>query len=105
MTSEKQIHANRRDALNSTGSQTPEGKAATRLTARTHGLLSQELLLTGEHEAALKELGERLRDELQPVEELEGTLMYRVIAAHPRLRRLDRVEAGIFVRQLSRSFA
>jgi hypothetical protein len=102
MTSEKQIQANRRNALKSTGPQTPEGKVAVRLNARMHGLLSQEVLLPGEDEAALQELGERLRDELQPVGELEGILVDRVIAAHWRLRRLGRVEAGIFVRELSR---
>jgi hypothetical protein len=102
MTSEKQIQANRRNALKSTGPQTPEGKVAVRLNARMHGLLSQEVLLPGEDEAALQELGERLRDELQPVGELEGMLVDRVIAAHWRLRRLGRVEAGIFVRELSR---
>jgi hypothetical protein len=41
-------------------------------------------------------LSERLRDELRPVGELEGLLAERVIAAAWRLRRLGRVEAGIF---------
>src|SRR2546430_8130863 len=34
----KQIEANRRNALQSTGSKTPEGKAAVRLNALRHGL-------------------------------------------------------------------
>ena len=37
-----------------------------------------------------------MRDELQPVGELEGMLVDRIIAAHWRLRRLGQVEAGIF---------
>jgi hypothetical protein len=45
-------------------------------------------------------LGERLRAELQPVGELEGMLVDRIIAAYWRLRRLGRVEAGIFAWEL-----
>ena len=91
MTSEKQVQANRQNALKSTGPQTPEGKAAVRLNARTHGLRSQEVLLPGEDEEALKALDENLRTELQPVGELENLLMDGIVAAHWRLRRLRRV--------------
>ncbi len=96
MTSEKQIRANRRNALKSTGPKTPEGKATVRLNARTHGLRSQEILFPGEDEDALKGLNENLRAELQPVGELENLLLDGIVAAHWRLRRLRRVEAGIF---------
>ena len=97
MTSKKQAEANRRNALKSTGPKTQEGKDAVRLNAVRHGLLSQDVLLPGEDEAALKELGERLRAEVQPVGELESMLVDRIIAAHWRLRRLGRVEADIFI--------
>ena len=105
MTSDKQIQANRRNALKSTGPKTPEGKAAVRLNARTHGLRSQEVLLPTENEAAFTELSAHLRAELQPAGELENLLVDGIVAAHWRLRRLRRVEAGIFVRELSRGFA
>ncbi len=45
---------------------------------------------------ALKQLDETLRAELQPVGALENLLVDRMVAAHWRLRRLGRVEAGIF---------
>jgi hypothetical protein len=96
MTSDKQIDANRQNALRSTGPKTPEGKDAVRLNALKHGLLSKETLLPGEDEEALRELGERLRDELQPVGELENLLVDRIISSYWRLSRLGRVEAGIF---------
>src|SRR5918997_3885490 len=97
MASKNQPQPNRRNALKSTGPKTPEGKAAVRLNAKQHGLLSREALLPGEDEQALKELDETLRAELRPVGELENLLVDRVIPAHWRLRRLGRVEAGIFV--------
>src|SRR5215212_8663162 len=100
MTSDKQADANRRNALKSTGSKTPEGKEVSRLNAVEHGLLAQELLLPGDHEAALEELSERLMSELQPEGEMEGLLVEQIIAAIWRLRRLRRVEAGIFTWEL-----
>jgi hypothetical protein len=100
VTSNKQVQANRRNALKSTGPKTQEGKDVARYNAVKHGLLSQEVLLPDEDEAAFRELGERLRAELQPAGELEGMLVDRIIAAYWRLRRLGRVEAGIFAWEL-----
>ena len=105
MTSDKQIQANRRNALKSTGPKTPEGKDAVRLNANKHGLRSQEGLLPGEDGEALEELDENLRAELQPVGELENLLVDGIIAAYWRLRRLRRVESGIFVWQLYEELA
>ena len=82
MTSDKQVQANRRNALKSTGPKTPQGKDAVRLNANKHGLRSQEVLLPGEDEEALKELDENLRAELQPVGELENLLVDRIISDH-----------------------
>ncbi len=99
MTSDKQIRANRKNALKSTGPKTPEGKDVVRLNAVKHGLLSEEILLPNENKAAFEELSERLREELQPVGEVESLLVDRIIAARWRLNRLGRVEAGIFAYQ------
>jgi hypothetical protein len=96
MTSEKKAQANRQNALKSTGPKTPEGKDAVRLNAMKHGLLCQEVLLPGEDEEALRELSEHLWTELKPVGEMENLQVDRIIASHWRLRRLGRVEAGIF---------
>ena len=96
MTSERKVEANRKNALKSTGPKTPEGKDVVRVNALKHGLLSREILLPGEDEAALRELGERLRTELQPAGELEDLLVDRITSHFWRLRRLGRVEAGIF---------
>jgi len=105
MRSEKKAEANRRNALKSTGPKTPEGKAAVSLNALKHGLLSQEILLPREDQEALRELDECLRNELQPVGELENLLVDRIIASYWRLRRVGRIEAGIFAWERSEELA
>ena len=99
-TSHMKAQANRQNPLKSTGPKTPDGKVAVRLNALKHGLLSQEVILPGEDEAALQELGERLVGELQPVGELYGLLVEQITAAAWRLRRLRRVKAEIFAWEL-----
>ena len=99
MSSARRAAANRQNALKSTGPKTPDGKVAVRLNALTHGLLSKEILLPGEDEGALRELAERLTAELQPVGELENLLVDWITSLLWRLRRLGRVEAGIFAHE------
>lgn len=90
--SQKQLEANRMNALKSTGPRTPEGKALVALNPIRHGLLSKEVLLQDEDESALVDLGKRLRHDLAPVGELEILLVDRIIAAAWRLRRILRLE-------------
>ena len=52
MVSKKQLVANKQNARKG-GVKTAEGKSLTRLNALKHGLLSEEILLTGENEEAL----------------------------------------------------
>jgi hypothetical protein len=89
---QKQLEANRRNALKSTGPRTPEGKAVVALNSIKHGLLSKEVLLAGEDETALVELGKRLRHQLAPLGELELLLVDRIIAAAWRLMRILKIE-------------
>ena len=96
MTSEKQAQANRRNARKSTGPKTSEGKATIRHNALKHGLLAEEVLIFGEDEDALVALGEDLRNTLEPEGDLEDLLVEQIVAASWRLRRLQRVEAGIY---------
>ena len=88
--------ANRQNALRSTGPRTAEGKAVACQNARTHGLLSRQVLLPDENKARLIALGEHFLAELAPVGELETLLVERIIVCTWRLRRLHRVEAEVF---------
>ena len=96
MTSDKQLVANRRNAQKSTGPKTDEGKAAVKYNALRHGLLAQEAIIPGEDASVFYELYEDLRKEFSPDGELECRLADLIATSFWRLRRLDRVEAGVF---------
>ncbi len=90
-TSSKQLAANQKNAKLG-GVKTAEGKAISKLNAIKHGLLSKEVLLDGEDEENLIELGKRFRAYFQPVGEFELILTERIIANTWRLKRALRVE-------------
>ena len=96
MASEKQIVANQQNALASTGPKTASGKMAVRLNAVRHGLRAQDALLPDEDPHQLQELCEALHNELKPQGLLEGQLVERIALAMWRLKRIERVEAGVF---------
>lgn len=87
----KQLEANRKNARLG-GIKTEEGKAVSRLNALKHGLLSEVILLPEEDDAALLELGKRMRTELKPVGELELSLVDRITSNLWRLRRALKAE-------------
>ena len=94
-TSTNRAEANARNALQSTGPRTASGKAASRLNALKHGVLSRRTLLPDEDAEALSELAEGLREVLDPQGELERLLVDRIVTSMWRLRRLNRMEAGV----------
>ena len=96
MISKKQLVANRQNAKKG-GVKTAEGKTLTQLNGLKHGLLSEEILLTGENGEALAGLDERLVAELQPRGELEGILVDRIVSSVWRLKRTLKVEAANMV--------
>src|ERR1700734_1424503 len=93
-----QIDANRRNAQNSTGPRTPQGKAASRMNALKHGIRSQQVVIRGrcirEDEREFAALHQRLWDDLQPVGVLEEILADQIVTTHWRLRRALKAEAG-----------
>lgn len=102
--SEKQLEANKRNAKLG-GIKTEEGKAISRYNAIKHGILSQEVLLEGEDEKTLVELGKRLRSELEPKSELELVLVDRITANVWRLRRVMQIEREIMTDQKEDAFS
>ena len=96
MTTSKQIMANRRNALRSTGPRTPEGKNASALNSMKHGLLSERVLLADEDRLEFESLQTELRACLNPEGPLESALVERIGFNLWRLRRAAHAEAGIF---------
>jgi len=84
--SQKQLEANRQNAKLG-GVKTEEGKVVSKYNALKHGILSQEVLLAGEDENPLIELGKKLRSELKPETELEFLLVDRIVSNTWRLKR------------------
>ena len=96
MTSERQIAANRANALHSTGPKTPEGKAAVRHNALRHGLLARDVVLPEEDLDAFEDLLNRVRADLSPVGPIEELLVDRVVSFMWRLGRSVRAETALF---------
>jgi hypothetical protein len=90
--------ARRKNAQVSTGPQTQTGKRRSRWNARTHGLLSKEVVIrkgdAKENAAEYRALLELLLDEQQPVGMLESMLVERIAVCYWRLRRVLRAEVG-----------
>lgn len=89
--SQKQLVANRENSKLG-GVKTEEGKAVSKYNAMKHGLLSKEVLLEGEDEKMLIEIGKTLRSELDPQTELESVLIDRITANVWRLKRVMQIE-------------
>jgi hypothetical protein len=96
MTSDKQIEANRLNALQSTGPRTDEGKALSSQNAIRHGLLARQVVIAGESEEEFGSFQERLLASLEPVGELELMLADRIVSNFWRLARAGRIEVELF---------
>ncbi len=96
--SPKQIEANRRNARQSTGPRTPQGKARARLNAMKHGLLTDEAVVQGfwvrESAPELQELRRRFFQQCAPVGPLEEMLVEQIVTCYWRKRRVLRAECG-----------
>src|SRR5579859_1714215 len=96
MISEKQLEANRRNAANSTGPQTPEGKERVRRNSLVHGLTAEVLLPSVESESDFNALREALESEFDPSTPTEQMLVEDLAASRLRLERARKMEAGFF---------
>lgn len=96
MISDKQLEANRRNALKSTGPKTEDGKSISSKNALTHGLRAQQIVIEGESQEEFDDFCELLIDHLSPDGPLEMLLVDRIAASFWRLRRTGHIEAQIF---------
>ena len=98
MTTEKQIEANKQNALVSTGPATAEGKAIVAQNAVKHGIFARDLIITSgdgkEDEQEYRELLEGLITSLNPSGQMECVLVEKIAVDFWRLRRVLRFESG-----------
>lgn len=97
-TTDRQLVANRQNALKSSGPQTLEGKAVAKLNALKHGILAKEVVIRGEN---IRESSMEFRAvlawfwrDLVPVGAVEEMLVERIATCYWRLRRVLIAEAG-----------
>ena len=95
MTTRKQIDANRRNAQNSTGPKTPEGKEASRQNALKHGLSGDGVVFGDEIAAVVAARRAAWNDELRPEGEMGDWLAGIVAFESVRIDRCHRQEAAV----------
>ena len=95
----KQIEANRRNALLSTGPKTPEGKAAVRLNALRHGLRAHTVVLPGEKSEAFHQLCDDLEAEWQPQTRTEQLYVEQMAVSQWKLRRMEIGEISLLAQK------
>lgn len=103
--SEKQLEANRLNALKSTGPRTEAGMAISSKNAIKHGLLASEVVIPGEDPSEFDSFRQALLDDLSPDGQMEVMLADRIIAALWKLKRSGRMENELFMALMNPDFS
>lgn len=103
MATQKQIDANRRNALRSTGPRSEAGKSASRVNALRHGLTAQLLTLPYENPAEFEVLRDAIHDEFSPRDASAFVLADTLAKTLWRLRRVPVFE-GILLTSVGTTF-
>ena len=96
MTSYRQIEANRRNALKSTGPQTEAGKQASRRNAIRHGLTAETVIGALEDAEDYKAFEAAITADYDAQSAVERELVLRLASILWRLRRATAMETGLF---------
>jgi hypothetical protein len=96
MTSLKQIEANRRNSLKSTGPKTEAGKHASRCNAVRHGLTAETVIGALEDAEDYKAFEASITADYEAQSAVERELVLRLASLLWRLRRATTIETGLF---------
>ena len=96
MISEKQLQANRNNALLSTGPKTEQGRKRSSMNALRHGLTGQVTTMTDEERAAHHQFSQALIHSLAPVGAMETQFAQRIATDSWRLNRASAIEDNLF---------
>ena len=100
MATGRQIRTFRKNAKQSTGPRTPEGKARSSQNARQHGLFARDAVLPDENPEDFLQLITDLEQELEAGSAFERRLVHHIACTEWRMRRLVRLETGALMSQL-----
>src|SRR5438552_19021801 len=95
MTSLRQVNANRRNALASTGTKTEYGKHQSRRNARKHGRTAETVIEALEDPEEYRAFEEAIVAEYLPQTPVERELVHRLASLFWRLRRATSIETGL----------
>jgi len=84
-----QIAANQRNAQNSTGPRTPQGKADASQNSLKHGLTANQIVIKSEDQADFDLHRAQILDELAPSTPIEAMLAERIASTSWRLKRAE----------------
>src|SRR5262245_19886738 len=96
MTSLKQIEANRRNALKSTGPKTPQGKERSRCNAVRHGPTAETVMAVLENSKDYETFEATVISDYNAETAIERQLVLRLASVLWRLTRATSIETGIF---------
>jgi hypothetical protein len=96
MATQLQITANRRNALRSTGPRTVRGKSISRINALKHGLSAEHAVLFDEDVEEFERFFRKWIGACKPKGFVEQQLVERIAICAWRLRRVYRIETGLF---------
>ncbi len=96
MTSYRQIEANRRNALRSTGPKSEEGRQASRRNALRHGLTAETVIGSLEDAEDYKAFEAAIAADYDAQSAVERELVLRLASILWRLRRATTMETGLF---------
>jgi hypothetical protein len=96
MTSLKQIEANRRNALKSTGPTTPDGKERSRRNALRHGLTAETVIAALEDAEDYQAFEVAVTSDYDAESAVERELVLRLASMLWRLRRATSIETALF---------
>jgi hypothetical protein len=98
MATAKQIAANRLNSQRNTGPRTAQGKAVSRFNALKHGIFAVQTLMFDETAEDLAELSAEYHEHHSPANPNDSLLVDTLVHNEWRLRRMRRVEAGLWQR-------
>jgi hypothetical protein len=96
MTSLRQVQANRRNALKSTGPTTPEGKLRSRCNAVRHGLTAETVIAVLENSEDYEAFEATVISDYDAETAVERELVLRLASILWRLRRATAIETAMF---------